>query len=165
MAKVSGIAIRPVLSRNKRKYSREALASAAKRMQARIADPNASPITMRSHHGAGDDSLRVAGRVTAVKLTDEGAIAYEGVTADTEAGRAIATLAKPGADGGQFIKHVSIRGYWMGETHEDPDGNEWGDDLEIDGLDFTASPGVPGASVTAESAPGHTETVERKPIT
>jgi len=147
--KVAGIAIRPGVSRNKRRYTPEVLALANERLAARLADPAGLPATMRSHHAAGDDSTHIAGSLTKAELTADGAIHYEGLLADTAVGRDISALATPDADGHQHLRNVSIRGWWLGPVTEDAQGNETASDLEIDGLDFTANPGVPDATVSA----------------
>jgi hypothetical protein len=169
MAKVSGIAIRPGVSANKRRYTSQAIAKATARLQKRLADESAWPVNMfTSHERAGvDDAQAVAGQVRKVWLTEDGALAYEGQTTDTAAGKEVAQLATPDADGNQFLRHVSIRAFMLGPVTKDEQGNECADDLEIVGLDFTGRPGVTGTSVTAESAAraSHTESVRRTYIT
>ncbi len=152
MARVTGTAIRPGVSRNNRRYSAPTLAKAAKRLQSRLADPAAPPVPMFASHAdaAADNSLALAGRVTKAWLADDGSIAYEGELADTDAGKTVGALAKKGADGKAFLQHVSVRALPYGVS-QDEDGNDQYDDLEIVGLDFTTRPGVDGTSATVES--------------
>lgn len=165
MAKVSGIAIRPGVSRNKRVYKRDVLAKAAVRLQKRLADEGAWPVNMYTSHerAAADDPTAIGGQVRKVWLTEDGAIAYEGVTPDSEAGDHVAKLATPDADGHKFLRHVSVRAFFLGPVEKDEDGNDVPSDMEIVGLDFTGRPGMDGTSVTAENAAGasRTEMAER----
>ncbi|MFE4867725.1 DUF4258 domain-containing protein [Streptomyces sp. NPDC056682] len=151
IATISGTMLTPGVSRNRRLYSPELIAKAAKRMTERIADPDGLPIVMRSHHEAGDDSTRIVGRLTDVKVGEDGAARYRADLYDTAAGRDIAALIT-GKE--PALKSVSIHGYWLGpvkQVKHDGESVMTGDDLEIDALDFTATPGVLGASVTAAS--------------
>jgi hypothetical protein len=152
---VRGVAIRPVVSLNNRRYTPETLRKAHDRLAARLADPSANPVTMRLFHpkpNGQDASVEaIAGRLTKVSLTDEGGIAYEGQFNDTDAGRTAAALATPDADGRQHLANVSIRAYSYGTTPKDHNGIETPQDLEIVGLDLTDDPGVTGATVTASA--------------
>ncbi|RCH70445.1 hypothetical protein DT019_02870 [Streptomyces sp. SDr-06] len=151
IATISGTMLTPGVSRNRRLYSAELIAKAAARMSERIADPDGLPIVMRSHHEAGDDSTRIVGRLTDVKVGEDGAARYRADLYDTAAGRDIAALIT-GKE--PALKSVSIHGYWLGpvkQVKHDGESVTTGDDLEIDALDFTATPGVPGASVAAAS--------------
>ncbi|MBD0743593.1 hypothetical protein [Streptomyces sp. CBMA152] len=151
IATIHGTMLTPGVSRNKRLYSRELIAKAAARMTERIADPDGLPIVMRSHHEAGDDSTRIVGRLTDVRVGEDGAARYRADLYDTAAGRDIAALVT-GKD--PALKSVSIHGYWLGPVKRVQYEGETvatGSDLEIDALDFTATPGVPGASVAVAS--------------
>ena len=149
---IKGTALVPGVSRNGRWYKPEAIKSAVARAQARIEDGKL-PLTMRTHHGAEDDSTRIVGKVTKISLADDGSAKFEAQLADTDHARNIAILADP-AD--PFLTGVSIRGKWLEDptTEMAPSGEmaETAVDLEIDGLDFTASPGVIGARI-GESGP------------
>lgn len=149
IATVSGTAIAPGVSRNGRLYTRENIAKAYARAQARISE-GARPISMRTHHAAGDDSTRIVGQVTEVTLQADGSVKYRADIADTKHGRDIADLVDP-TGGTPFLKGVSIRGAWLGKVRRQsgPDGGlvETADDLEIAGLDYTAEPGVDVADV------------------
>ncbi|WP_367134435.1 MULTISPECIES: DUF6582 domain-containing protein [Streptomyces] len=163
---ITGTALVPGVSRNRRLYSAEAIGRAVARAQARI-DDGEQPLTMLTHHEAGDDSTQIVGRITGLTQADDGSARYTADLADTAAARAIAALVDD-SGGPPFLSGVSIRGAWIGPVRRQsgPDGApvETADDLEIDGLDFTRKPGVPGARVDtytpaaslapAESAPG-----------
>ena len=138
----------PGVSRNMRLYTKEVIAKAVGRMQARIADPAGLPIVMRTHHEAGDNSAHIVGRLTSATLTDDGAARYTALLYDTRAGRDIAGLVTPKKQ--PALKSVSIHGYWLGPvTRVEHDGESvtTGEDLEINAVDWTATPGVTGAVV------------------
>lgn len=159
IARVTGTALTPGISRNGRLYTREAIAKAVERAQARIADGK-RPISMRSHHQAGDDSTHIAGAVSRIwQDPQSGAAKYEGGIADTAVGRDIAALTDDTDGQPQHLRGVSIRGAWMQEPRtETMDGREvqTADDLEIQGIDYTAEPGVDDADVR-HLAPGPNE--------
>jgi hypothetical protein len=150
VATISGTMLTPGVSRNKRLYTREVIASAAKRMQERIADPMGLPIVMRSHHAAGDDSVRIVGALRSVTVGEDGSASYAADLFDTTHGRDIATLVVPGKGQPPALRSVSIHGYWLGPvktvTYEG-ESVSTASDLEVDAVDFTASPGVLGATV------------------
>jgi hypothetical protein len=104
---------------------------------------------MLTHHLAGDDSTKIVGRITNMWVNEDGGADYDADLADTPDARTIVTLADA-AEGDPFIKNVSIRGGWIGPVRYkmvDERRTEYADDLEFDGLDFTKSPGVPGADI------------------
>lgn len=150
IATINGTMLKPGVSRNRRLYTPELIAKAAARMSERISDPSGLPIVMRSHHEAGDDSVRIVGRLTSIKVGEDGAARYTADLYDTTHGRDIATLVVPEKGQPPALKSVSIHGYWVGPvktvTH-DGESVTTGDDLEIDAVDFTATPGVIGATV------------------
>lgn len=151
IARVTGTALAPGVSRNGRLYTRDAIAKAVARAQERIAD-GTRPISMRSHHAADDDSTRIVARVTRMWQDPEtGKARYNADIADTAHGRTIAALTDDSDGRPAFLRGVSIRGQWMEEPRtETVDGREvWtADDLEIHGLDYTAEPGVDAADVS-----------------
>lgn len=152
IASINGTMLRPGVSRNRRLYTKELIAKAAERMRERIADPDGLPIVMRSHHDAGDDSVRIVGRLTSVDVDEDGAARYTAHLYDTTHGRDIASLVVPGKNQPPALKSVSIHGYWLGPVKTvEYDGERvtTGSDLEIDAVDFTATPGVTGATVDA----------------
>lgn len=154
IATISGTMLVPGVSRNRRLYSRELIAKAAARMSERIADPAGLPIVMRTHHEAGDNSQLIVGRLTGVKVGEDGAARYTADLYDTAPGRDIAALVAPGKGQPPALRSVSIHGYWLGPVKSvqyEGESVSTGDDLEIDALDFTATPGVLGATVDTAS--------------
>lgn len=151
---IHGVALHPGTSRNGNKYTRDNIARAVQRGQARIADPTALPITVRTHHpDAGQDSvLGVIGRITHLEQDGDGAMHYRAELADTSAGQDAARLMR-GPD--PFLSGVSIRGAWVGPVSKErhPDPTEAGravstaPDLEVHGIDLTDSPSVHRARV------------------
>src|SRR5215469_17073048 len=111
---ITSIALAPGVSKNGRLYTRENIASAYARLAKRIKDPDGAPVNMRTHHGAGDDSTRIAAQVHKVSLTKDGAIAYEALPVDTAAANDIAGLTKPHPKTGKPSVAVSISGWWLG---------------------------------------------------
>ncbi|GGP73929.1 hypothetical protein [Streptomyces abikoensis] len=76
----------PCVSRNRRLYTAEAIGRAVARAQARI-DESSQPLTMLTHHEAGDDSTQIVGRVTGI-IPGPGQLAYAIVSDTTLAVRA-----------------------------------------------------------------------------
>jgi hypothetical protein len=161
---IHGVALRPGVSRNRRRYTPEMCSKAYDRISERLDDMAGRPLTMRTAHpdpsGQGAVVTSIVGHVTKAWLTSDKAIAYEALLADTPEGKTVQQLVKPAADGRAHLANVSIRGYFLGETRQDPDGCVTADDLEIDGLDLTDTPGMTTASV----APGASESVQSTPI-
>ncbi|WP_134667849.1 DUF6582 domain-containing protein [Amycolatopsis sp. CFH S0078] len=170
IATLKGTMLAPGVSKNGRLYTPELIEKAVARMQARIADEDARPIVMRTHHDAGDDTTQIVGRLTSIAVDDTGAAKYEAVLNGTQAARDILEAA---GDDEPSLRNVSIFGWWLGRPRTARVGGqavETADDLEIDAVDFTAFPGVEGAridSVTSagggksrESAPGRTVITE-----
>jgi hypothetical protein len=154
IATIRGTAIAPGVSRNKRLYTRELLAKAVERAQERIA--SGEPMTMLTHHGAEDDSTRIVGRVTTLEQRDDGSVAFEAEIADTAHGRDIAALVTGDRP---FLDGVSIRGAWRGKVRRvqhDGETVETADELELHGLDFTKTPGVPVARIEPGADPAET---------
>ncbi len=148
IATVRGVMLTPGVSRNNRLYRREVIAKAVARMQERIHAPDGLPVVMRTHHGAGDDSRLIVGRVTACAVDETGAATYAADLYDTAPGRDIASLVTADQPA---LRSVSISGAWLGPVRRaqaDGVAVETADDLEIDAVDWTATPGVTGAVVT-----------------
>src|SRR5580704_15875642 len=170
IATIGGYALAPGVSRNRRWYTAEHIRGAVQAAQDRLAG-GAEPMVMLTHHGADDDSLRVAAALREVTLTDDGRVRWQADIPDTETGRDIAKLADTSDGKPAFLEGVSIRGRWLGKVRQvkAPDGDlaEQGDGLAIDGLDFTHKPGVTGARVDtfAWVKGGATETSESVLIT
>jgi hypothetical protein len=161
VAVINGTMLTPGVSLNRRLYTPKVIAKMVARAQGRIADPNSLPIIMRTHHEAGDNSRLIVGKVTAVNLEEDGSATYQAQLYGTQPGKDIATLV---TDKDPALKSVSISGGWLGpvKTVEYKGQTvETGDDLEIDAVDFTATPGVVGAliarsaQVATESAVSH----------
>lgn len=164
LATISGVALAPGVSRNRRLYTPELIARAAKRMQERLADPNGLPIVMRTHHDAGDDSAKIVGRVTEVTVDNNKSLRYKADLYDTFHAREIANLVTPKQPA---LRSVSIHGYWMGNTKQiqtDDGLATTAEDLEIDAIDFTASPGVDGAIIDGSNKATESGGVLRTPI-
>lgn len=160
---LKGTMLTPGVSKNGRLYTPELIRKAYTRLSERIAAGDC-PVTMLTHHAAGDDSKEIVGQVTSVSLNGQN-LDYTAVLADTRPAETIGALVTAKTP---FLRNVSIRGAWLGEVRKE-DGADTADDLEIDGLDFTKNPGVVGATVeaagksAAESVDGRvliTETVE-----
>jgi hypothetical protein len=171
IASVSGYALRPGVSRNRRLYTKDHIARAVAEAQEAIAagkahfvdltqevlDNGANDIlSQRTHHGAEDDSTRIVGRVTSLTLEADGSARFSADLADTPHGRAIDSLVRPKRDPDDpddvepFLKGVSIRGAWSGKVStvmHDGMPVERGENLHIFGLDYTATPGVLGAEI------------------
>jgi hypothetical protein len=159
----------PGVSKNGRYYTPELIEDAVARMRDRLADPDGLPITMLSHHGAGDDSTQLCARVTDVRLdTDTHEASLYGYLIDTRAGRDIAAATEPGPDGKRVLDGVSIRGWWLGPVRTiEVDGQqvEIADGLEVDGVDFTKSPGVAAARIAKADRVASESAGQRTPIT
>lgn len=154
----------PGVSLNRRLYTKELINKAVRRMQERIASPDGLPIVMRTHHDAGDNSALIVGKITSATVNDQGIARYESAIYDTPEGRTIATLTNPKDPA---LKSTSIHGYWLGPvkrvSHESQTV-ETGDDLEIDAIDFTASPGVLAAVMDGGAAETTESGLVRTPI-
>jgi len=173
IATVNGIALRPGVSRNGRLYTRDMIARAVAEAQDRITtgeasfrrmdDQAADPMLQRTHHAAEDDSTRIVGRLTSLSVNNLGEAAFTADIADTPHARTIDKLVRPKGDPNDpdevdpFLKGVSIRGAWSGKVQtvmHDGMPVEKGESLHIYGLDYTGTPGVPGAEITGYRAAG-----------
>jgi hypothetical protein len=179
IATVGGVALKPGVSLNQRWYTADMIAASVKEAQTRIGSGQGIALTDRqyplaqlTHHGAGDDSVQIVGRLTSMSLDETGAARFTADIADTEAGQTIAKLLDTSDGQPAFLDGVSIRGYWKGTVRKvkGPEGAqvETADGIELDGLDYTKSPGVTGAGVDTFAwvdRAGRTETTERVAIT
>lgn len=164
IATINGTMLVPGVSLNRRLYTPELIGKTVKRMQERIADPNGLPIVMRTHHDAGDDSKLIVGRIADVQLGEGGVAKYRADLYDTAAGRDIAALATPNRPA---LRSTSIHGYWLGPVKRvEHDGQmvETADDLDIDAIDFTHTPGVTGAVLDLAPSGARESVAERTPI-
>lgn len=170
IATITGTALRPGVSRNKRWYKPEHVAGAVAAAQKRLGE-GAQPMVMLTFHGAEDNSREIAASLTGMALEADGSATFTADLTDTAAGRDIAALVDSSDGKPAHLRNVSIRGAWTGKVRKErhPDGGlvETADGLELDGVDFTRSPGVDGAEIRtfAWAAEGQTETQERVLIT
>ncbi|MBR7832479.1 hypothetical protein KDL01_04375 [Actinospica durhamensis] len=159
-----GVFLTPGVSRNNRHYSKELIGKAVSRMQARIADPDGLPIVMRTSHDAADDSGKIVARVTRVHQDEAGRAHFEARFYDTAPARDIAALVHPADGGPPGLRSVSIAGSFLGEprtTVVDGKPASTADDMEVEKIDFTASPGVTGAVIAPSSRPPFESTAAR----
>lgn len=147
IATISGVALAPGVSRNKRLYTRETIGKMVARANERIS-AGMRPLSMYVSHDAMDVT-GIGGAVTRMWQEQDGSAHYTAEIPDTPAGRAIAALVDP-KGGRQFLRGVSILGNWVGpERSESHEGSlvSTGDDFELGRLDFTSNPGVDAAGV------------------
>ena len=145
-----GTMLTPGVSANRRLYTPEIIQKAYARLSERLKDPT-RPATMLTHHEAGDNSVHIVGRITGVQMNN-GNLDYTAQLAETPEAQTIAALVKPEDGSAPFLTGVSIRGWWLGNAYTKVvEGQQvtTADDMEIDGLDFTKTPGVTGAYVAA----------------
>lgn len=143
------------ISLNGRQYPREAVDRLIQSAQIQLTTPGATPLTCYISHDAADhdDSLKLVGKIT--NVWREGARAMAAIDiANTQAGRDAATLAANG-----YLCTQSLRAS-NAEIRREKD-SVWptigGSNLHLDGIDFTATPGIAVAKIQnvtlAESAP------------
>lgn len=159
IATIKGTMLAPGISKNNRMYTTTAIGRMVTRMKERLNDPNALPVVMRTHHDAGDNSRLIVGRITSVEQQPDGRATYEAKLYNTVAGRDIAALIDPQAPA---LRTTSVYGYWVGPTSETRNGGkrvEVGEDLAIDALDFTASPGVDQSRIDTVAFENHSLTL------
>ena len=148
--KIKGTAIAPGVSRNGRYYSPEMISAAVEHAQPRV---RAGQLLMKSHHGA-QDTLGVVGKLTSLRVAEDGSAQFEAELADTTAARDVGALIRGPKP---FVNGVSIVGEWtgpvrrvkvQGQTAETSSG------LSLHSVDFTATPGIDAARIVAESLQG-----------
>lgn len=167
IATVSGVALVPGVSKNRRLYTREAIARMVARAQDRIegsglfitddqhpikVPQDTDPITQLTHHAAEDATENIVGRLTSMRLAADGSAEYTADIADTPKGRVVAGLLDTTDGRPPYLKGVSIRGEWAGKVRRErtPEGDvETASDIILHGIDYTKTPGVPGAQVKA----------------
>ncbi len=158
LATISGTALVPGVSRNQRFYSPELIGRAVDRATARI-DAGAMPLTMMVSHPVDEPRqpvTKIVGRITRLWQEADGRARFEASVADTPEARTVLGLIDNRDGQEPYVRGVSIRGAWIGNPRKvrTADGlAETADDMEIDGLDFTHRPGVPGAAVEQVTAP------------
>lgn len=170
IATITGTALRPGVSANKRLYVGDGnVARAVARAQQRLADSAAPPLTMRISHPTDEPRApvtEIVGRLTRIWQEADGRVGYEAAIADTPEGRTVKALVD-NRNGQPYLKGVSIRGSWLGPTRRvmvDGDMCETATDLEFDGLDFTHRPGILGAGVESVTDPTPSQPDESAPL-
>lgn len=149
--KIRGTALAPGVSANQRYYSPQAIRAAVEQAQPRV---RSGQLLMRAHHDAAD-TLGVVGRVTSLRVAEDGSAQFEGELADTTTARDVRALIR-----GQkpFIDAVSIAGEWTGQIRRTKVGGqncETADGVLLHSVDFTARPGIDTARIkVAESISG-----------
>lgn len=164
IATITGTMLTPGVSGNGNLYTAGMIKKAVARMQGRLSDPTSLPVVMRSHHGAGDDSTRIVGRITSVRVDETGAAKYSAALYDTSQGRDIAALVTGNTPA---LRSVSIHGWFLGPVKRVDHGGETvetAEDLEVNAVDFTANPGVRQALLDLPSASTNESIAERTPI-
>ncbi len=131
-------------SRNGRIYPQEAVSKLVCSAQLALSTPGADPLTCYISHGEADNdnSLKLAGKIT--KVWEEGGDAWANIDMpDTTTGREAATLAKHG-----YLK-TSLRasGAILKLSQESGLPFVTGDDLRLQGIDFTTTPGIETVTV------------------
>lgn len=162
IATVTGTALVPGVSRNRRLYTTDLIDKAVRRAQARLAEPDGMPLTMRIAHPEPDKAAfapvtEIVGRVTEIWQEADGRARFRAELIDTQHGTDVLKLVDNRA-GKPVLKNVSIRGNWLGRTRKvvaaDGEMAETADDLDLDGLDYTHKPGVIGAEIEHVADPG-----------
>ncbi len=162
IATVTGTGLRPGVSKNRRYYQPEVIAKAVARAQARLADPDGRPITMRVAHpdpetAAWAPVTEICGALASIRVASDGSVKFGGRLSGNQAGRDVLALVDTRGKTPPFLKNVSIRGRWLGEVRTvlvEGQQCETADDLEIDGIDYTHLPGVDGAQIDKVMGPG-----------
>lgn len=144
-------------SLNGRRYPKEAVDKLILSAQKRLSDPSGLPLTCYlSHDEADKDATKsLVGAIRDVQR--EGTKAYAIIDIpDTAAGRDVAALVK-----GNFMKSQSLRasGAQMRMDQHDPLPYVSGDNLSLEGIDFTSSPGLSTVARIADV----TESIDKGP--
>lgn len=148
IATITGTALAPGVSRNRRLYTKENIGKMVARASERIA-AGKRPIAMYTSHDS-TDVADVGGVLTSIWQEADGRARYTAEVPDTSAGRTVAALADT-SSGTTFLRNVSILGNWVGgeRVAKGPGGESvtTGQDFELSRLDFVTSPGVDGADI------------------
>ena len=147
--RIKGVALVPGVSANDRYYSADMIRQAVAQAQPRV---KAGQFLMKAFHGAQDTTGFVA-RVDRLEADQDGKATFEAELADTSTARDVAALVR-----GQrpFVNGVSITGEFTGKLQTvRVAGREitTAPGLLLHGIDFTGTPGIAAARITAESAP------------
>ena len=146
LATISGVAIEPCVSSNKRLYTPDMIRGAYERLSARLKAGPDIPVSFTSHadrqHG---DVRQIAAVLREVSLTPATQIRYRMDTLDTEAGQDVTKLV---SGDHPAVNAVSIVGEFLGRVRQvevDGQQGETADGLDILGFDIVDMPGVGGA--------------------
>lgn len=149
--KIRGVCLAPGVSGNGRYYSPAMIRAAVEQAQPRV---QTGRMLMRAYHDA-PDTIGYVGRLTSLRVNEDGAAAFEAEMADTSTARDVAALIRGKSP---FVSGVSIMGRWLGKTHRVQVGNQHAETcssgLQIDSVDFTGTPGVDAARIVGESIQG-----------
>ena len=142
------------ISLNGRQYPIESVDRLIQSAQVTLSDPKALPMTCYlSHDDAYMDATRhLVGSITGAGREDTLAFAYIDIS-DTEAGRDLVTLARDKA-----IRTVSLRASnaEMYINNNNPLPLVGGQNLRLEGIDFTTSPGLPQIARIVDITESHT---------
>ncbi len=133
------------ISLNGRRYPREAVNKLIQSAQIQLSDPDAAPLTCYISHDAADqdNSLLLTGKITSVWREGTKGKAKIALV-NTSAGRDMAVQAHGG-----FMRTMSLRASNAEIKREK--GSDMpvvgGENLRLDGIDFTATPGIPVAKI------------------
>lgn len=160
IATVSGVFLRPGMSKNRRLYTTPMIIGAVKQMQADLGEGGGINLTdrraldMGTHHDIGTDGvrtdiLRIVGKVTSATVDEQTGVArFTADIPDTAAGRDIAALVTPEKP---YVKGVSFLGNWTGPERivRGPDGQpaETAEGFVVKRIDYTNESGILGAEI------------------
>lgn len=148
IATITGTALAPGVSRNKRLYTSKAIGKMVARASERIA-AGKRPIAMYTSHDS-TDVADVGAVLTGIWHESDGRARFTADVPDTPAGHTVLKLGDT-SGGPTFLRNVSILGNWVGGERAGvgPNGEAvtTGDDFELGRLDFVTSPGVDGADI------------------
>jgi len=129
------------VSLNGRQYPPEAVDRLVQSAQIALADSNHPPLTCYISHGSADsdNTLELVGKIT--RVWKEGTRAYATIDVPgTRAGEDVATLASGGYIKTQSLRASNARLYTDKHKAYPQVG---GESLQLDGIDFTTTPGLP----------------------
>lgn len=136
------------ISLNGRQYPTSSVDRLLQSAQTQLSDPNALPLTcyLSHDHADRDSTLDIAGKITAVGREGNKAYALIDIP-DTTTGREVATLVAGG-----YIRSQSLRasGAEMQVSRERTFPQVGGNNLKLEGIDFTANPGLPQVARIAD---------------
>src|SRR5450755_2634084 len=150
------------ISLNGRQYPTSSVDKLLQSAQVQLSDSNSLPLTcyLSHDHADRDSTLDIAGKITAVGREGSKAYAYIDIP-DTTTGREVATLVAGG-----YIRSQSLRasGAEMLVSREHAFPQVGGNNLKLEGIDFTSSPGLPQVARIADLVLENDQTEAVKPI-